>query len=304
MPKKENSSRSKAYILLLITVVIWGIAGPVIKYTQRGISALPFLTYRFFISAIFGTLFIIFAKQIKKAEKENILEIIVYGFLVSTVSLGLLFLGIQKTTILDVALISAIAPLVSAIAGVIFLREIITKREKLGISIAFFGTLVTVADPLIKNGPGQSQFIGNLLVVGYITFNAVSSVMSKRLVRKRVNPLSLTNIAFIVGFLTLLPFVYLNGGVKDVVSQAMSLPFNYQLGVFFMALISGNLAYAMWIRAQKTIEISEAGVFAYLIPVFSAPLAIFWLGEKITTPLIIGAIFIAIGVYIAEKKKR
>lgn len=303
MSKKGNSSRTKAYILLLITVAIWGVAGPVIKYTQRGITALPFLTYRFFISAVFGLVFITLAKQIKKAERQNLFEIIIYGFLVSTVSLGFLFLGIQNTTVLDAALISAIAPMVSAIAGVIFLKEIITKRERLGISIAFLGTLVTVAEPLIKNGLGHSQFIGNLLVVGYITTNAISSVMSKRLVRKRVRPLALVNITFIVGFLTLLPLAHYSGGLGEIINQARTLTFNYQLGVFFMALISGNLAYAMWVRAQKTIEISEAGVFAYLIPIFSAPLAIFWLGEKITTPFIIGAVLISIGVYIAERKK-
>ncbi|PJA42810.1 EamA family transporter, partial [Candidatus Woesebacteria bacterium CG_4_9_14_3_um_filter_39_10] len=42
-----NPHRLKAYILLLIVAVIWGIAGPVIKFTLGGFPPLLFLTYRF-----------------------------------------------------------------------------------------------------------------------------------------------------------------------------------------------------------------------------------------------------------------
>ncbi|NTV79075.1 MAG: EamA family transporter [Clostridiales bacterium] len=39
-------------------------------------------------------------------------------------------------------------------------------------------------------------------------------------------------------------------------------------------------------------------------PIFAAPLAVIWLGEKITPVFIIGAIIIAVGVFIAEVKKK
>ncbi|MDP3994763.1 MAG: EamA family transporter, partial [bacterium] len=78
----------------------------------------------------------------------------------------------------------------------------------------------------------------------------------------------------------------------------------FHLGVLFMALISGNLAYSLWIKGQKTIEIGEAALFNYLYPVFAIPLAILWLKETVTIPFVIGAIIIVIGVFIAEIKKR
>ena len=55
---------------------------------------------------------------------------------------------------------------------------------------------------------------------------------------------------------------------------------------------------------QKSIEIGEASLFAYLYPLFSTPLAVVWLGEKITPMFIVGAVVITIGVVIAEIKKR
>jgi drug/metabolite transporter (DMT)-like permease len=67
-----------------------------------------------------------------------------------------------------------------------------------------------------------------------------------------------------------------------------------------MAILSGSIAYTLWARAQRTIEIGEAAVFSYLYPIFAAPLAVFWLKEKITMPFVIGATVIAVGVFIAE----
>ena len=71
-----------------------------------------------------------------------------------------------------------------------------------------------------------------------------------------------------------------------------------------MALLSGTVAYTLWNMGQKTIEIGESALFSYLYPVITLPLSIFWLHEDITTPLIIGAVIIAVGVIIAETKKK
>ncbi len=127
--------------------------------------------------------------------------------------------------------------------------------------------------------------------------------MAKKLLQKGVNPLTMTNFSFMVGFITLLPFtLFLNQ--ESLILNLASTPFPYHLGVIFMALISGNLAYFLANKAQKTIEIGEQALFSYLYPIFSFPLAVLWLKEKITPIFIVGAIIIAIGVFIAEIKKK
>ena len=300
------SPRIKAYTYLILVSLIWGIAAPVIKFTLRGIGPYPFLTYRFFIASVFALVFfVIFSKKLHILIK-NLGGVIFYGFVTTTLALGLLFLGLNRTTVLDATLISSVSPLVVAIAGVIFFKENITNQEKLGISIAFLGTFVTVSEPLFRNGLANNinQLTGNLLIVGYLLANAFSSVWAKRLGRKGVDSFLLSNSSFIVGLLTLLPLSFFLLSVPDLIKEAVNLPLQYQAGVFYMALISGTIAYALWIRAHKTIEISEAGVFYYLTPLFAAPLGVFWLGEKITPPFITGALLIALGVIIAEYKRR
>ena len=300
-----NPYRLRAYILLIAVSVIWGIAAPVIKFTLRGIDPISFLTYRFFLAAVLGILFVLlFARKHLTQLKHNSTQIILYSLFATVISLGLLFLGLERTTVLDAVLIGTVAPLVTAISGVLFLKERITNQEKLGISIAFLGTLITVIEPIITKADDLFQLTGNLFVLGYLLTNGYASVLAKKLVRRDIEPFTLSNISWIVGFLAIFFVALVKSTPAELVTKISGLPLPYHLGVIYMAFISGTLAYSLWIKGQKTIEVSEAGVFAYLLPVFSAPLAVFWLGEKITPPFVIGAILITIGVIIAEYKKR
>jgi len=71
-----------------------------------------------------------------------------------------------------------------------------------------------------------------------------------------------------------------------------------------MALISGTLAYALDNLALKTIELSEAALFAYIHPAISAIAALVILGDKVTIQLGLGAAVAIFGVAIAEIKKK
>jgi drug/metabolite transporter (DMT)-like permease len=298
-----NPPRLKAYLLLLFATLIWAVAEPVIKYTLGGFSPLMFLTYRFGISAVISIVtFLALGFRLPKDNKTR-LEIVLYGFVTTTLSLGLLFFGLDKTTVLDTVLISLAGPLLISFVGVKFLNEHVTTREKIGMAIAFVGTLLTVVEPFLQNRHDLTRLSGNILIVFYLIATAWGAVLAKKLLQKGVDPLSMTNLSFIVGFLSLLPFALpqlLNSGF-----QALSfIPLPFHLGVIYMAVFSGTIAYFLSNKAQKTIEIGEASVFNYLYPLFAAPLAVIWLKEKTTPLFIFGAVIIAVGVLIAEIKKK
>ncbi len=296
-----NSARSKAYIELLLTAAIWGVAGPVIKYTLEGFDSVTFLTYRFGISTVIAIISFVVIKSRLPKDRATLLNLLGYGFLTSTVSLGFLFFGLENTTVLDMSLITLINPLLISIAGVIFLGEHITKKEKLGMGIALFGTVLTVIEPLLQNHNGALRLSGNIFIVGYLIATAWATVIAKRLLREGVSPLTMTNLSFIIGFLSFLPFA-LGHGMSFQSLQRVGL--TYHLGVIYMAVLSGSLAYYLYEKAQKTVEIGEASLFSYLYPIFSTPLAVVWLGESVTPMFVVGAVVIAIGVFIAENKRR
>jgi drug/metabolite transporter (DMT)-like permease len=299
-----NPARVRAYIQLLIVSVIWGVAGVVIKYTLGGFTTPVFLTYRFLISTIVAIPFFILGIS-KFPKNPKILWLTIFnGFLGTTASLLLLFWGAERTTSIDLNLISAIAPITIVVAGVFFLKEHVTRRETIGILIALAGTLIAVIEPALKTNDGLSGLIGNILVFGSVLIGTANVILEKVILRKEVEALASTHISFMVGFATTLPVLLFSQSPANILHTIYTTPFPYHLGVFYMAILSGTLGYYLWFKAIKSIETSEAGLFAYLYPIFGIPLSILWLKEKITPPFIIGSVIIAIGVFLAEFKKK
>ncbi len=297
-----NPARKRAYIELLIVSIIWGVAAVVIKYTLGGFSPDIFLTYRFFISTIIALIIFAFT-GIKLPKNPKTLGLAAFnGFLLSTVSLGLLFLGTDKTTSIDANLISSMAPIMIVVAGVFFLKEHVTKRETIGILIALSGTLITIIEPTLADG--TSGLYGNLLVLLSVIVSVATAVIAKVVLRDEVDALFATNLSFIIGFLTVTPIALFFHSPADIIHIISITPISYHLGVFYMAILSGTLAYILWHKATKSIEVSEVSLFAYLYPIFGLPLSVLWLKEKITLPLVIGSVVIALGVILAEVKKK
>lgn len=299
-----QTSRLRSYLMLLAVSVIWGVASPVIKFTLQGFPAPLFLAYRFGISTIVAIIiFAINGVHLPK-DKSTILLILLYGFLNSVVSLGFLFFGMENSSVLEAGLITMSSPLIVSTAGVYFLHEHITKREKIGMAIAIIGTALTILGPLVTNGHSELKFTGNLMVFGYVISTLVTTLIVKKLLKKDVNPMTMTNISFIIGFISFASVVLYNSELQYTIYNILHTPPAFHAGVVYMAVISGTLAFYLSNKAQKSIEIGEQSLFAYLYPVFSLPLAVLWLGEKIMPIHIIGGVIIIIGVAIAEIKKR
>lgn len=301
-----DPKRLKSYIYLIIVAAIWGAAGPVIKFTLRELPPFTFLSYRFFITTLLLVPIMIASKERFPKESRKNLILLILSLLGTTVNLGLLFVGLKFTTVLDHTFISQTGPVLTILASSIFLKDKITKKEKIGIAITFAGTIFIIIQPLLENGLLASKNIfGNILILlanvswmGYV-------IISKKQMREKVAPLTMAVSNFFIGFITLLPLAVLeNHGAKNLVSVISNVSFSTQLGVFYMAIISGALGYYLFQLGQKSIESSEAAVFSYLQPLFSTPLAILWLKEEVSSSFVIGVSIIIFGIIIAQYKKK
>ena len=300
-----DKKRVQAYIELLIVAAIWGIAGPIIKFALPEFPPFIFLTYRFFISVlILLPIYLVLKPKFPSSTREKIILTIV-GLTGSTINLALTFYGFKYTSVLDAILIGNTSPLFVVVGGAIFLKEKISKREKLGIIIAFLGTLTIIFEPEFVSSLSDHRLLGNFLIILANLCWVVYVLLSKNELKHRVNALTMTTYMFILGFFTSLPVaIYQSGGFSNLLIHIATSSIPAHLSVWYMAVLSGSLAYFLYQKGQKSIEASEATLFGYLGPIFAAPLAVFWLKEKITIPFIIGAVIIAIGVYIAEKKSK
>jgi len=117
-----NSVRLKAYIYLLVASVIWAAANPVIKFTLASVPPLLFLTYRFLFPVLIGVLVLILCRPKFPKDSKTRLLLLAYALINSTVTLGLFFWGLDKTTVVESSLISLLGPIFINIAGVWFLE--------------------------------------------------------------------------------------------------------------------------------------------------------------------------------------
>jgi drug/metabolite transporter (DMT)-like permease len=298
-----NPARLRAYAKLLIVVVIWGVAPSVIKFALGELPPFLFLAYRFFVTTIVILPFFLASKE-KGLTLSKLPLIILISILGSTINLGLLFYGTNLTTSLDSSLISATAPIFVALAGIWFLREHVTHKEKIGIAVALFGTFLIAIQSFFEIGvAGKSSILGNFIIFFSNIAFAAYLLFSKKSLKSGVSPMTITFMMFLIGFITTLPIALWESPNQNLIPKILSISLSAHLSVIFMALISGALAYFLYQKAQKTIEASEAAVFTYLTPIVTAPVGVLWLHEKLTMPYIIGSVVIAIGVILAEWKK-
>ncbi len=296
--------------MLLVVAAIWGIAGPVIKYTLQFLSPATFLTYRYLLTSAALIPILLeshprIIQTIKRFTKTERLTIIFLGLIGSIGQIGLIFWGFSLTSSLDGTLIAATSPILVAIAGHFMLKDHVTLREKMGLVIATLGTVVVVIQPLIQSGKLFSgSFLGNLLILGGNLCWTIEVILSKKFLRRDISPLFLTTSSFAIGLIALSIFAILHPSSSSILNQVLAIPFSAHLAVWYMAFFSGALAYLLYQTAQKSIETSEADLFNYLAPVFAIPLSYLWLKEPITSTFAIGAVAIALGVASAEFKKQ
>jgi drug/metabolite transporter (DMT)-like permease len=299
-----NPARLRAYLELILVAAIWGVASAVIKFGLSQLTPFVFLTYRFFLTILILLPFYLFSKQKGIGGVKNLPLVILISVLVTTLNLGLLFLGTNLTTALDQSIISASSPILVVLGGWLLLKEHITKREQLGILITVLGTIIITIQPLLHPSGEMGNVLGNILIFGSNFAWVGYALLTKKALRQNISPFNLTFISFIVGFITCLPLAFIEVKGSNLISPIAKITLSAHFAVLYMAALSGGLAYYLYTKAQKTIETSEASLFIYLQPIFTAPVAYFWLGEKFTSVFIIGSIIVAAGVTLAEIKKR
>jgi drug/metabolite transporter (DMT)-like permease len=291
-----TEKRKKAYLALLTTAIIWGLAPPIIKYSLFFISPITFLFYRFLIvSVILFVPLIIKLKKLKPSLKDYS-KYIFLGFLGTPLTLIVLFFGIQKTAAINASIISIFTPVMIILGGVLFLREKLERNEKLGLALVLGGASLCVLAPLLQTGGELSKsLLGNLLILlGSLAWASFSLLRRKE--GEGIDSFVLSSLSFLIGLAVLFPLMVWLKLPLDL----NQIPLSALWGVLYMAILGSVVAYFTYIYGFSKIEASEATLFTYLEPIFAIPVAIVFLKETVSPPFLFGALLTAVGVIISE----
>lgn len=293
------SSRLKAYLLMILASAIWGIAGPVIKYSLHFIEPFNLLFWRLLLVSIITLPIFIFYTKKHPIPKGWILKLILLGLLCSTLNLSLVFLGLNYTSVIEATILGSIGPILVVLASHFYLGEPLSLKKRLGLILVFAGSTVTILKPLISgsNHQAENAFLGNILIFAGLLVWVAFVMLSKKWSHEEIRPFHISSISFFVGVLSFAPLALLANN-SQLQSPVPVLPF-----ILYLAVFSSLIAYTAYEVALSKIQASEAEVFNYLAPLWATPLAIFWLKETFDPVLLLGAAFILTGIIIVEYRK-
>jgi drug/metabolite transporter (DMT)-like permease len=292
-----NFSRLKFLTMMLIMVVVWALAFPLIKIGLEELSFINLTIMRFFIVCCALPFILFFGKKrFSKLHKKDIIPIFLLGFFgVMVYHLGLNY-GEQFISPAAASLIIATIPVQIVILAMIFLKEKISFLKALGIIIAMIGVVVISIWGKAESSIKVEYIFGAIAVLIAALMGALYTISGKKLL-DRYTGLSLTVYAMLFGSIGLIPFIN-----YSLFEQASNMSINAWFAVIFLGLFSTIIGYIVWYIALEKKTASEISIFLYVIPVFSTIFSFFIFKDEITLMFVFGGILVIAGLAIVNMK--
>lgn len=283
------------HIMAGLTTLIWGttmISSKVLL--QEGLSPAQILFCRFLLGYFF--LWILYPRTHRIRSLHD--ELLFAGMGVFG---GSLYFLTENTALIytqatNVSLICALVPLITAILSCLILKEKLSGRFWIGSFVACIGVSFVILNGnfVLKLSP-----LGDLLAFSAVCSWAIYCLMVKKL-HYKYNSLFVTRNLFFYGLLTLAPWFFYEP--FDVPSEVFQRPAVWG-NLLFLGLIASSLCYVMWNSAMHELGVIKTNTYLYFMPLVTIITAVIFISEQVTAFILVGAILILLGLWIASQKK-
>lgn len=287
------------YLLLLLAVSFWSGNFIVARGIQHNIPPISLSFWRWFVA--FLILFPFSARSFIR-QRELILRhgklIVLLGILGVSIFSTFIYLALQSSTVTNTVLINAFNPIFIVIISWVGFKDRVSWIQVLGIVISLSGLIwiITRGTPTILL---SLQFArGDLWTLAAAFCWALYTVLLRKY-PAGLDPMSFLTAIIVIGLVCLLPpYLWEASTHKPVTLSAGTI-----CGTIYLGLFASLLAYICWNNAVKTVGANKAGVFIYLIPVFSIILAFLIFGERFQAYHPPGMVLIFLGIFFATYRR-
>lgn len=306
--RKTLHQRTISIGFLLLNTLVWGAALPIAKPGLEITTPFRFLFGRFLVAALVIFPMLAWYLYTKPNLKKFVPRILALEILGTTISLSLLYFGLDLTSALESSLITTTVPIFTILGGIIFLREKEERREWIGLTIAFAGTLLLVVEPLFRGSWQAAEFslLGNTLVFAQNIAISAYYLLAKKWYRQ-IPKLFASGVSFWVGAVSFAALSWWESWQQgELWLTSLQTDFSapaVQIAILYMAILGSIVGLTAYIKGQDGIEASEASMFTYLQPLVYIPLTWMMFGDTLSLPLAAALVIIAIGVGFSEIRK-
>jgi len=285
--------------LILLSIIGWAFAFPLIKIALEELSFINLTLLRFTItcSALLALLYLQ-PHRFTALQKNDVMPLFILGFFgVMVYHLGLNY-GEQYVSPGAASLIVATIPVFVAVLAVRFLDETMTVRKIVGISLSLLGIVILTIWGQSNTTIEIDYMFGALAVLLAAIMGALYTIAGKKML-SRYSAFSLTTYAMLLGSVGLLPTIS-----SSFVSQVSKLSWQVWVSVIFLGIFSTIVSYTLWYMALESKGASELSVYLYAVPVLSTLVSYVLFRDAITPLFIIGGTLVIVGVAIVNRRRQ
>ncbi|QGY40790.1 EamA family transporter [Pseudodesulfovibrio cashew] len=291
----DTQGKGKALLALCMAAFLWASSFIALKVGFRHFDPMVVIFGRMFMASL---CFLTVCKSLSNVEyRKGDWKLLAFMGICEP---GLYFifeaLSLTYTDASQAGMITALLPIMVAVAARFFLGEHITRRTLSGFGLAIAGAFVlsaaaqsteTAPNPILGN---FLEFLAMVCATGYMV--TLKGLMP------RYNPWFLTMIQAFVGSLFYFPLLFL---------PSTELPTQFSL-IGFMAIAYLGIfvtigAYGLYNYGMSKISASQASAFINLIPVITLALGFIFLGERLNLIQYAASALVIAGVYLTQEKK-
>ena len=205
------------------------------------------------------------------------------------------YTALAHTTVVNVALITAMTPLYVALIAWALSGDRLDARQWAGVVLSIVGAVVIVGRGELATLVRLDLRRGDLIQFAALTMWALYTVLL------RWRPAHIPPLPFLLA--TLLPGLALTAATYAVREFHLTLSGDVALGLSYLVLFPSALAYLAWGAGVKALGPQAGGAFSNLVPVYGALLAVLILGEPLRPYHVTAAVLVAAGIWLVSRER-
>lgn len=284
-------------LLVVVLGMLWGAAFPVIRAgIIAGAPPLLFAALRYLLTSAALAPIALFVRSPRPSRADLLTSLSFGGLLMIAGYGGLLYLGETSISGGLAAVLTASAPLASALIGYRLLpAERFGRFGVVGLLVGFVGVTVLVLPGL--TAPRAGGLVGSALVFAAVLTFATGSVLLRR------TATSATTFWLLSGQFALAGAVL--GGIAILVGEPLRLgtPTTVLSAIAFLVVLPGIIGYSLYFRILYSSGPTRANLVGYVNPVTGVLVGLLVFGEAVTSFELGGLALIALGLYLLQRDR-
>ena len=274
MKSSESSTRQskwRAIAQALLVTLIWSSTFVIVRIGLDSLGPLTIAGLRYFLGFVILSPLLLFRKaRSVKISKNLWLRLTLIGISSYTIGNGALFWGLKYIPATTGSLMMSLIPLLVLVGAALFLRELPSGWQVLGVFLSLLGSGIFFAGGF---QPGESLGL-TIVAVGLVGFMAFS-LLGRGIAREgSLDTLTLTALPLLIGGLLSLFIALLVEGLPGFSKQSLFI-------VLWLALVNTALGYWIYNHALRRLTALEMNMIMNLTPFFTAGLSWIFLGESL-----------------------